>query len=185
MMRATVNPRELTGANVILRAGLAGDYHVPAYVTPLSLKTAPRGLSRYATPRTRYRIEPGSVLVFNAGQTYTMDIDTNDRTGTLCFFFQPGVVEGVSRTMQRGSGAALEPDRESTSSFETHERVHDKTEMMAVRLDAIERRLAHGETFGAWLDDATMAIAATSKGGQSERLRKRRRTRPSHRGRSR
>jgi hypothetical protein len=95
---------------VILRAGVAGDYHVPAYVTPLSLKTAPRGVLRYTTPRTRYRIEPHTVLVLNAGQTYAMDVDANDRAGTLCFFFQAGAVARVAHAMQHGARAALEPD---------------------------------------------------------------------------
>jgi hypothetical protein len=53
--RCFVNPRagDLAQSSVILRAGLAGDYHVPAYTTPLSLKSVPRGLATYATPRTR------------------------------------------------------------------------------------------------------------------------------------
>jgi AraC family transcriptional regulator len=154
---AAVNPSSAPAdGNVILRAALAGDYHVPGFVTPLSLKTAPRGVAHYATRRSRYRLGPASVLVLNAGQTYSMDLDAGDRTGTLCFFFAPGFVGNVARAMR--SSPLDEPDR-NDAEFSTFERVHGKSPVLAARLDAIEARLARGDRGDVWLDDVMLAIA--------------------------
>jgi AraC-like DNA-binding protein len=165
--RALVNPAsplggsDLARTNVILRAGRAGDYHVPSFTTPLSLKSAPRGVAHYATPRTRYRIDAGSIVIFNAGQSYTMDIDAADRTGTLCFFFEAGLVEGVAGALLAGERGLLEPDAgPAARPIEIAERVHEKTGAVAALLEAVERRLARGDANGAWLDEAILRLAA-------------------------
>jgi AraC-like DNA-binding protein len=142
--RVAVNPHgEPAPGNVILRAALAGDYHVRAYTTPLSLKSVTRGVSFYGTPRTRYRIDEHAVVVLNAGQTYSMEIDARDRTGTLCVFFEPGFVEGVARAMRRGERSLLEPE-EPHGALELAERLHPKSGGIARRLLALEASLATG-----------------------------------------
>ena len=96
--RFAVNPRwdVLPTVNAVVGTRLSGDYHVPAYRTTLSLKSVARGRALYATRRTRYALDPRSVVVLNQDQEYTLDIERRDRTATVCLFFEPGFVEGVA-----------------------------------------------------------------------------------------
>jgi AraC-like DNA-binding protein len=148
-----VNPRwdAMSRVNVILRSGRAGDYHVDAYTTPLTLKTVVRGVAHYHTPRTRYRVEPGAAVVLNAGQTYGMHLDEDDRTETLCVFFRAGFVEAAA------GDDLLEP---SVDRFEMTERVFATDDALAARLAAIDAGLARGGAADdAWLADHVLGVA--------------------------
>jgi AraC-like DNA-binding protein len=148
-----VNPRweAMSRTNVILRSGRSGDYHVDAYTTPLTVKTVVRGVAHYHTPRTRYRIEPGAAVVLNAGQTYGMDLDGDDRTQTLCVFFRPGFVEAAA------ADDLFEP---AAYGFEMSERLFAIGDGFAARLAALDHGLGSGRAGDdAWLADHVLGIA--------------------------
>ena len=152
MADVAVNPRwdAMSRVNVILRSGRSGDYHVDAYTTPLTVKTVVRGVAHYHTPRTRYRVEPGTAVVLNAGQTYGMDLDEDDRTETLCLFFRPGYVEA----------AAGDDLFEPAAGFEMSERLFAIDDVLAARLAAIDAGLGRGRAIDdAWLADHVLGVA--------------------------
>jgi len=159
--RYAVNPPwgDLPCVNAIVGTRLALDYHVSSYETSLTLKSIPRGVATYATPRTRHRVDARSVLVLNEGQRYSLDIDAADRAATLCLFFEPGFVEGVARAMRAGGDGVLEAGGyEARRAFGVCERLHAKEGALAHVLARLEAGMAAvpGE---AWLEARAFDVA--------------------------
>jgi AraC family transcriptional regulator len=160
--RYAVNPPwgDLPGVNAIVGTGLALDYHVASYETALTLKSIPRGVATYSTPRTRYRIGPRSLVVLNAGQRYSLDIDGADRTATLCLFFEPGFVEGVAQAMRARDADLLDAGADAaTPAFGMCERLHAKEGAPATALSRLEEGMRGGHCSEAWLETCAFAIA--------------------------
>lgn len=162
--RFAMNPAwgELPRVNAVVGSRLAGDYHVPAYETPLTLKSVPQGVLTYATPRTRYRMDARSVVVLNAGQTYSLDIDADDRAATLAVFFEPGFVDAVARALRGGERAVLEPEREprpGSGSFGACERLHAKEGALAACLAALRGRMLAGTASEPWIEARLFELA--------------------------
>jgi AraC family transcriptional regulator len=93
--RFAVNPRwsDLPNCSGLLH-GFPRDYSVSDYRTTLSIKTVRRGSAWYQTPQGRYLVTPGTFLVLNEGQRYSMEVDAESNSETFCPFFQPGFVKG-------------------------------------------------------------------------------------------
>jgi AraC-like DNA-binding protein len=159
--RFAMNPAwgELPRVNAVVGSRLAGDYHVPAYETPLTLKSVPQGALTYATPRTRYRMDARSVVVLNAGQTYSLDIDVADRAATLAIFFEPGFVDGVAAAMRGGERAVLEPAPETPAAFGACERLHAKEGALAACLAALRERMLARTASEAWIEARLFEVA--------------------------
>jgi AraC family transcriptional regulator len=160
--RFTVNPpwEEMPARSAVVRAGRAGDYHTAPFTTTLSLKSVSRGVATWSTPRSRYRVDPRSIVVLNQGQTYTLDIRAEDRTGTMALFFEPGLVEDVARALGEKPGALLEARDDPPARLELCERLCAKTGSMARRLDALEAGLCAGVSDGAWVEEHVLGLAA-------------------------
>jgi AraC-like DNA-binding protein len=105
-------------------------------------------------------LDPGSLVVLNRDQEYTLDIDARDRTATVCLFFEPGFVESVAGAMRAPEGALLEPEVDAPRSLEICERLHAKTGRLGAQLDEIERRTREGPADPAWLEERMFGIAA-------------------------
>jgi AraC-like DNA-binding protein len=159
--RFAMNPPwgELPRINAVVGSRLAGDYHVPAYETPLTLKSVPQGVLTYATPRTRYRMDARSVVVLNAGQTYSLDIDADDRAATLAVFFEPGFVEAVARAVRGGERAMLEPAGDEAGTFGACERLHAKEGALAACLAALRERMLARTASEAWIEARLFELA--------------------------
>jgi AraC family transcriptional regulator len=156
-----VNPpwEWLPRVSAVVRAGLAGDYHTAPFTTTLSLKSVSRGIATWSTPRSRYRVDPHGLVVLNQGQTYKLDIDGEDRAGTLALFFEPGLVEDVARALSERPDAFLDGRNDRPPSFEIHERVHPKTGEVAARLAALEDGLSSQARDAAWIEEQMLALA--------------------------
>jgi AraC-like DNA-binding protein len=118
-----VNPR--TGAlwkqHVILN-GRGRDYHVPNFPGPLSIKSVVRGAAAWETDEGRFEIGPGSCLVINDRQPYSITIESTQVVETLCLFFAGGFVEDVARAMTTPD-AELLADPWKPHGIELHERL--------------------------------------------------------------
>jgi AraC-like DNA-binding protein len=154
-----VNPAwdRLASRSAIVRSPSSGDYHVPHYTTPLSLKSVTRGVARYHTPRTRYRLEAGAVVTLNPGQTYGMDLAAGDRTATLCVFFERGLVESVATALAGDERAMLEP--RAARSLEIAERLHAAPAEMTALLRRVAFAVDQRRASSAWLTEQVMALA--------------------------
>ncbi len=100
-----INPpaARLGKANAILSAS-ARRHYVRDFPGPLSIKTVLRGSAEWRVEGRRFVIEPGTFLIVNESQPYTISIDSREPVETCCLFFERGFVESVHRAMVRPDG---------------------------------------------------------------------------------
>jgi AraC family transcriptional regulator len=118
-----VNPRQtaLWQSHVILN-GRGRDYFVPNFPGPLSIKSVVSGTATWETDEGRFEVCPGSCLVLNDRQPYSITIESKTVVETLCVFFSQGFVEDAARAMTKGD-AELLADPWKDHAIEFHERV--------------------------------------------------------------
>lgn len=97
-----INPpaSKLGNTNAILSA-TARRHYVRDFPGPLSIKTVLRGSAEWRVERRRFVIEPGTFLILNDNQPYTISVDSREPVETCCLFFERGFVESVHRAMIR------------------------------------------------------------------------------------
>jgi AraC-like DNA-binding protein len=81
--------------NVVLRAR-AIRHRVDGFAGPLSIKTVLEGRVAWIVGGRELVVDRSSFLILNAGETYSMNIDTPTPVATCCVFFAPGFVEKVA-----------------------------------------------------------------------------------------
>ena len=104
-----INPpaSELGRVNAIL-AGRSCRYGVREYPGPLSVKSVVSGSAVWQTVRTRHVVEPGSALVLNDGEPYSLEIESRTPVETFCVFFRRGFVEDACRVAVSRTEALLD-----------------------------------------------------------------------------
>lgn len=81
-------------------------------VGPLSIKCFFRGRAFYDVGVGRYAVDDSAYLILNDGQTYSVDIDTENEIESFCIFFERGLAESVQRSLNTKTSQLLdEPDR--------------------------------------------------------------------------
>ena len=100
-------PTALGLVNAIL-TGKSCHYEVSEFPGPLSVKSVLRGSAVWQTGRTPHRIEPGTALVLNHGEPYSMRIDSPTLVETFCVFFRRGFVEDAARVARESAETLLD-----------------------------------------------------------------------------
>jgi len=134
-----VNPRAsaLWESHVILN-GRGRDYHVRDFPGPLSIKSVLSGTAAWETGEGRFEIGPGSCVVLNDRQPYSLTIESREVVETLCLFFAHGFVEDVARAMTTGAAELLsEPWKEQPLEF--HERLRAEDRVLTPLLRRLHR----------------------------------------------
>jgi AraC-like DNA-binding protein len=118
-----VNPHHnaFWDSHVVLN-GRARDYHVGDFPGPLSIKSVVSGRAVWETCEGRFEIGPGSCLVVNDGQPYSITVESREVVETLCIFFARGFVEDVARTAAVSDDELL-ADPLKLQPIEFHQRV--------------------------------------------------------------
>lgn len=81
-------------------------------VGPLSIKCFFRGRAFYDVGVGRYAVDDRSYLILNEGQTYSVDLDSENEIESFCIFFEHGVAESVQRSLSTKTSRLLdEPDK--------------------------------------------------------------------------
>ncbi|HUP60588.1 MAG TPA: AraC family transcriptional regulator [Thermoanaerobaculia bacterium] len=108
MTAVLINPHaaDLGPANAVLNARATRHYE-QRFAGPLSIKTVIAGRATWETDRGRFELVPGSVLLINDGEEYTITVDALQPVETYCFFFARGFVEDAYRAATTGSAALL------------------------------------------------------------------------------
>lgn len=134
-----VNPRSasLWQSHVILN-GRGRDYHVGNFPGPMSIKTVLRGTAVWQTEEGRFEIGPGSCLVINDRQPYSITVESKELVGTFCVFFAAGFVEDIQRTMT-SSDLALLDDPVNNLRLEFEERLPTNDCVLTPLLRALHR----------------------------------------------
>ena len=109
MSEVAVNPRASAfgRVNAILNARSAR-HHEPRFAGPLSVKAVISGSATWETRDGRYELVPGSLLLLNDGEEYSVTVDALQPVETFCFFFQRGFVEDAYRAGSTGSAQLLD-----------------------------------------------------------------------------
>jgi AraC family transcriptional regulator len=98
-------------------------HHESHFAGPLSIKSVVRGSATWETRDGRYELTPGSVLLLNDGEEYSITVDALQPVETFCVFFERGFVEDAFRaTVTRSAELLDDPERVSAISF--YERLH-------------------------------------------------------------
>ena len=116
--------------NAVLRAR-ARRHFVKDYAGPLSIKCVTEGTVAWKTGGRDLPVDRGSFLVLNAGEPYSLNIDSGKPVATLCVFFEAGFVESVRGAME---GGEIEGGR---ARAEFAERLHRADERIVPRMHAL------------------------------------------------
>ena len=130
MTDVLINPQaaELGRRNAILNARGMG-HHEARFAGALSIKTVLRGRATWETAGGRFDLVPGSLLVLNDGEEYTITTDALQPVETFCLFFARGFVEDAFRAETEGSAGLIE-EPEQTRKIEFFERLHFESPLM-------------------------------------------------------
>lgn len=150
-----VNPRrlDLASPNVIL-SGRGARYHVPDFEGPLSVKAVRAGRAVWETADGRYELSPGSHLVLNRAQRYTITIDAPRPAETFCVFFARGFVEDVARALTTRAATLLDAPAHEGGAFELPEAI-ERDGVIVRALNDVHAALADG----ADVDERLRALA--------------------------
>jgi len=172
MHRFAVNPywSELPHITALLN-GFPRDYQVSGYRTTLSLKTVVAGAARYETRGGRWLVTPDVFPVLNRGQTYSMEVDAESRTETLCPFFAPGFVEAAARSVGASDARQLDDVEGSPAPFEICERLYPMGGAPAAILGAMRAAQARGLADRLLLEDRFHDLALAVVGLRDETRR--------------
>ena len=156
MQEVAINPPSsaLGRINAVLNAR-GRRHHESHFAGPLSIKAVIKGSAVWETHDGRFEMVPGSVLLLNDGEEYTVTVDSLQEVETCCFFFERGFVEDAFRATTTGSAALLDSDRVTSISF--FEKLHFDSPLVAEIFQARER-LARGESLGASFYSAALAL---------------------------
>ncbi len=136
-------------ANAVLR-GRSRTHYVKDFPGPLSIKSVTAGAVAWKCGSRERVVDRDSFLVLNAGEPYSMEIDSPSPVSTLCVFFQDGFVESVHASLvEAGLESAPEP-------LPFLGGLHDRDERILPRMHAI----AESRTVGLWLDERKHLLLA-------------------------
>jgi len=147
MPEVAINPpaHRFGRVNAILNAR-GTRHHQREFAGPLSLKSVVRGSATWETRDGRYELTPGSVLLLNDGEEYSITVDALQTVETFCVFFERGFVEDAFRaTVSRSAELLDHPERASAISFS--ERLHFDSPLVGQMMHAHQERDALSESF--------------------------------------
>lgn len=164
MTSVAINPssRLLGSVNAVLN-GRARHYSEPRFAGPLSVRMVIAGQATWETGDGRFELSPGSTLLLNEGEEYSVTIDSLQPVETFCFFFAGGFVEDAYRATTTGSAALLDaPNEVPRLSFD--EKLSFDSRLVHLLLRAHRRQDELAESFhGVALELASMQGKAAAR----------------------
>ncbi len=165
MVQVNPSSKALWNSHVILN-GKGRDYYVGNFPGPLSIKSMVCGLAAWETDEGRFEIGPGSCLVINDGQPYSITVDSKETVETFCVFFAAGYVEDIQRALTHSDAALLrEPAKAETVEF--HQRFQPNDSLLTALLQSL--RATGGENLILRLAEA-LIFQMAEVGEQAARL---------------
>jgi len=148
MREVAINPpaRVLGRVNAVLNGRGVREYE-SRFVGALSVKAVMRGSAVWETGEGRFELVPGSVLLLNDSEEYTITVDALQPVETFCLFFERGFVEDAYRAAVTGSASLLDASG-SAPSIAFFERLHFDSPLLAEVMRA-HAKLQRGESLGA------------------------------------
>jgi AraC-like DNA-binding protein len=158
--RFKLNPpaQEIAACSTLLN-GAAAKYRVDAYRTTLAVKAVQRGAALYITRGARQLVTPGTFLILNEGQEYSLEFQWPSTTETICPFFQPGFVEHVAYCRRTPVHQQLDDLGSPNPSLEFCERLYVRTGRVGKVLDQLHSGVKAGHASAVWLEDRFHELA--------------------------
>ena len=101
-------PAAELGTTSSIVTGAARRYQVDRFAGPLSVKSVLRGIATWETAAGRFEVGPGTALVLNDREEYSLSIDAPQPVETFCVFFATGFVEDARRAAVSASHTLLD-----------------------------------------------------------------------------
>ncbi|MDQ3283597.1 MAG: AraC family transcriptional regulator [Acidobacteriota bacterium] len=159
MTDVLVNPAAvLLGTHNAVLTGRGVTRHTAHFTGPLSIKGVMAGSATWETAAGRYELVPGTVLLLNDGEEYTLTIDSLQPVETFNFFFERGFVEDAYRVTMSSSAALLDAPPPAPMRFA--ERLHFDVPLVA-ELQRAHARLKNGEPLAESFYAAALQLAQT------------------------
>jgi AraC-like DNA-binding protein len=117
------------------------------------------GRATYEAAGGRFAVDGSRYLVLNAGQPYTVHIDSPSPVESFCLFFEPGLVEGVLGALHATAGEMLDEPGASRPVL-VFERTHPHDAVLTPLLLGTRSALRAGLTDPAWLEERFHLVAA-------------------------
>jgi AraC-like DNA-binding protein len=127
---------------------------------PLSIKTVFVGAGLWRAAGATFRVEPGSFLVLNDGQTYSLALTAGEPHETFCPMFARGFVDDVRRARAESDERLLDDPQGSPAPAEFVEHLRPGDVAVGRRLRRMRDRLRAGRANDAWLEEQFHALAA-------------------------
>ena len=103
-------------------------------VGPLSIKCFFRGRAFYDVGVGRYAVDDGSYLILNEGQSYSVDLDSENEIESFCIFFEHGVAESVQRSLDTKTSLLLDEPDEPVHGINFFEKTYPHDEILSPAL---------------------------------------------------
>jgi AraC-like DNA-binding protein len=125
----------------------------------LSIKTFFSGHALYDVGGGTHAVDPGSFLVLNHGQTYTITIDSLTPVESFCLFFSSGFAEEVYRSLTSSPDHLLAiPELSDTNTIHFFERIYPHADLLSPVLLQLRAAVMHGAPEQAWLTEQFHSI---------------------------
>ncbi len=179
MRELAVNPpSSLLGSVNAILCGRGRRYEFGGFAGPLSVKSVVRGTAVWETAAARFEVEPGSAVILNDREEYTVTIESLQPVETFCVFFARGFVEDAYRSMTSSSVELL--DAPDTRAVLFAERLRYDASVLDA-LSALRRGGAGAQLFelasalvrAEWAVDERVAKLPAIKGSTRDELRRR------------
>ncbi len=103
-------------------------------VGPLSIKCFFHGRAFYDVGAGRYAVDDSSYLILNEGQTYSVDVDSENEIESFCIFFEHGLAESVQRSLSMKTSQLLEEPDEPAHATNFFEKTYPHDEILSPAL---------------------------------------------------
>jgi AraC-like DNA-binding protein len=118
--------------NLVLHAR-ARQHTVAGFAGPLSIKTVIKGVVSWRVGGRDLAVDPGSFLVLNAGDEYSMELNAVRPVETACIFFRHGFVESQVLDAVTPVEASLDDPERSAPSLPFLSRLHPDPDGRIIR----------------------------------------------------
>ena len=109
-LSVVVNPTSVGafGRSHVLLRGRAQVHHVSGFAGPASIKSVTRGSGVWETAAGRYVVTPGTYLLLNADQPYSVTIESVETVETFCVFFRERFLQKIAFDLTSDPSRALD-----------------------------------------------------------------------------
>jgi AraC-like DNA-binding protein len=118
----------------------------------LSIKSFTGGEALYDTGRGHFRVDARRYLVLNAGESYSITVDSRTTTESFCIFFEDGLAEEIGRSLGTADRRLLDDPYARGPAVRFFERTYPHDEVVTPALASLREGLASHLDDPEWID---------------------------------